>query len=81
MLLPSKAEQIVAYRFPDYLDSEVVRHSDESFTITLMDLDYKHYTFRLNRSWDGRWTLAPIAGFEDTDSLGLGVGWLRGGST
>jgi hypothetical protein len=67
MLLPQRADDLIDYRFPDALDIETVKHSDECFTVTLMDLDYHHYTFRLNLSLDGRWTLAPLSGFEDND--------------
>ena len=63
--LPYEASQLIEYRFPDYLDVEGVRHSDECYTMVLLDLDYKYYTFRLNLSLDGRWTLAPLSGFED----------------
>lgn len=78
--LPRQADDLVSYRFPDALDLEAVRHSDECFTVTLMDLDYKHYTFRLNLSFDQRWTLAPIAGFQYGDPLTLAEGddgWSR----
>lgn len=62
--LPQKAQDIVEFRWPDYLDAEAIRHSDTTYTVTLMDLDYKHYTFVLNLSLDGRWSVCPIAGFE-----------------
>lgn len=81
MSLPQAADQLIDYRFPDALDMEVVRHSDQSYTVTLMDLDYVHYTFRLNLALDGRWTLAPIYGFAYGESSYLGEGWLRGGAT
>jgi len=65
IVLPQAADDLIDYRFPDALDIVVVRHSDLCYTVALMDLDYKHYTFRLNLSVDGRWTLAPLTGFEE----------------
>lgn len=59
------------YRFPYCLDVDFVRHSDECYTVVVMDWDYKHYTFRLHLSVDGRWSLAPLSGFEDTVRLNL----------
>jgi hypothetical protein len=64
-LLPLEAQELIEYRFPDYLDADEVKHSDTTYTIVLMDLDYDHYVFRMNLSLDGRWTLAPVTGFED----------------
>jgi hypothetical protein len=64
--LPPLADELLYYRWPNALDAEYVRHSDECYTVTLWDHDGRHYTFRLNLSLDGRWTVAPIAGFEDT---------------
>lgn len=78
--LPEGAQEVVDYRFPDHLDIVGVRHSDRCWTVDVMDLDYKHYTFRLNLSVDGRWTLAPIAGFRYGDGLTLQEGddgWQR----
>lgn len=76
--LPQLADDLISYRWPLALDAEYVRHSDECYTVTLWDHDGKHYTFRLNLSLDGRWTVAPIAGFED-DTLTApqltGDGW------
>lgn len=76
--LPPEATEIIEYRWPDYLDAVAVRHSGTTFTVTLMDLDYRHYTFRLNLSFDGRWTVCPISGFvyggDDTLSS-EGMGW------
>ena len=67
--LPAGVDQLIDFRFPDALDLEFVRHSDQCYTITLMDLDYVHYTFRVNEADDGHWTLVPIAGFEDNTFL------------
>lgn len=64
-VLPPEAEALIDYRFPDALDTEYVCHSELCYTVTVMDLDYVHYTFRLNKALDGHWTLAPIAGFEE----------------
>lgn len=77
--LPTGAVELVEYRWPDYLDAVAVRHSDTTFTVTLMDLDYKHYTFRLNQSVIGRWTLCPVSGFVyggDDISLSEGTEWI-----
>jgi hypothetical protein len=63
--LPPGIDELLDYRFPDALDLVYVRHSDEAFTITLMNADYKHFTFRMTLSLDGRWSLVPLAGFED----------------
>lgn len=71
MLLPPEPQATVDYAFPNHLDLDYVRHSEECYTVVLMDPYYKHYTFRLNLSLDGRWTLAPISGFEDTADLNL----------
>jgi hypothetical protein len=76
--LEQGAQEIVDYRFPDHLDIVGVRHSDKCWTIDVLDLDYRHYTFRLNLSDDDRWTIAPIAGFqygEGLDLLGKDDGW------
>lgn len=77
--LPQDAQELISYGWPDYLDAEAVRHSDTTYTVTLLDLDYKHYTFVLNLSLDERWTVCPIAGFEyggDATLYSGGVGWL-----
>jgi hypothetical protein len=71
MVLPQLADDLVDYRFPDCLDMEVVRHSDQAYTVTLMDLDYRHYTFRLILGLSGRWTLVPISGFDYDVRLNL----------
>lgn len=69
MLLPPGPQATVDYRFPNHLDAEYVRHSDYCYTVTVMDLDYRHYTFRLNLSVDGRWSLAPLAGFRNNGAF------------
>lgn len=68
MELPRALDDLIDYRFPDALDLDFVRHSDRCYTIVLMDLDYKHYTFRMTLSLDQRWSLVPISGFEDNAS-------------
>lgn len=76
--LPDGARELVEYRWPDYLDAVEVKHSDTTFTVTLMDLDYCHYTFVLNLSLDGRWTVCPISGFRyggDDTSSWEGIEW------
>ena len=69
--LPAEADDLITYAFPNALDLDFVRHSDQCYTIVLMDYDYKHYTFRLHLSLDERWTLAPISGFAYGESLTL----------
>lgn len=66
-VLPAAADDLVDYRFPNALAVDFVRHSDLCYTCVVMDLDYKHYTFRLHLSLDGRWTLAPLTGFDDNN--------------
>lgn len=53
-----------------------MEHSNWAYTIVLLDLDYKYYTFRANLSLDGRWTVIPISGFDED----VVTSW-RGGAT
>lgn len=62
--LPAEAEATLAARWPHILGLDFVKHSDECYSVVLLDVDYKHYTFNLSLSLDGRWTVVPIAGFH-----------------
>lgn len=45
---------------PDWLADDVVRHSDECYTVQLLTLDYRYHTYRCHLSLDGRWTVNPL---------------------
>lgn len=62
---PEMLQRTIETRWPDYLDIDAVFHSEHCYTIVLLDLDYKYYTFRVNLSLDGRWTVIPLSGFYD----------------
>src|SRR5215213_5992470 len=78
--LPDSLRELIAYAFPDYLDEDAVRHSDESWTVVVLDLDYRYRTFRANLSLDDRWTLCPVSGCDEViapELSGMETQWTR----
>lgn len=72
--LPAELDRTLGTRWPDYLDIEGLKHSDESWSLVLLDSDYRYYTFRAVLSSDGRWSIIPISGFDEGRT-----GWLLEG--
>ena len=62
MTLPVQLDELISYRFPDSLWTAAERHSDECYTIWVLDLDYSYNEARATLSLDGRWTLSPVGG-------------------
>lgn len=58
---PSGLVDIVLYRFPDALDLHYERHSDEAWTVYVLDIDYSYSRWLACLSLDDRWTLSPRA--------------------
>jgi len=71
MELPAPLEALIDYRHPDALAVDSVMHSTRCYTLVVMDVDYRHYTWRANLSVDDRWSLAPVSVPVHDDQLDL----------
>lgn len=60
--LPETLDALVTYRFPDSLWVAAEMHSDEAYTVWILDVDYSYNEARACLSLDGRWTLSPVGG-------------------
>lgn len=60
--IPQHLDESVAYLYPDALWVAYERHSDEAYTLWVLDLDYSYNELRACLSLDGRWTLSPVRG-------------------
>lgn len=47
------------------MDLHAVVHGRGFYSVSLLDSDYRWYIFRANLSQDGRWSIIPIAGFDE----------------
>jgi hypothetical protein len=56
---PPELSELVLWRFPDALDLDYQRHSDQVYTVHILDLDYSYTRWLASLSLDGRWTLSP----------------------
>jgi len=61
----------IDWRWPDALWVSLERHSDEAFTIWILDADDTYTEWLAAYSLDHRWTLSPRRGFCENDSLTL----------
>ena len=62
--LPLSAAQWVDSAFPNSLELACFRHSDECYTVSILDTDDNYLTFRINRGpLYPYWHLVPVAGF------------------
>ena len=59
LTLPSELDQLIGWRWPDALWVSGQRHSDECYTVWILDADYTYTEARAHLSLDGRWTLSP----------------------
>lgn len=64
MITYADFEETLAERWPDHLDLHTVKHSEQAYSCTLLDVDFRVYVFRCTLSEDLRWSIVPIAGFE-----------------
>lgn len=71
LLLPDELERLIDYRHPDALAVSADIHSHRCYTVTVLDLDYRYYTWRANLAVDGHWTLAPVYVPEDNGRLNV----------
>jgi hypothetical protein len=59
---PQALDELVAWAFPDALWITFEPHSDEAFTVNILDLDYTYTVWLATLSLDERWTLSPRGG-------------------
>jgi hypothetical protein len=71
MLLPRELDDSIDYLFPAALWVAAEKHSDEAYTVWVLDVDYAYNEIRACLSLDGRWTLSPIRGPWHTAETGV----------
>jgi hypothetical protein len=59
---PFDLDATVAYLYPDALWVTYERHSDQAYTVNVLNLDYRYTVWLGSLSLDGRWTLSPREG-------------------
>lgn len=74
MILPPELDRTIDFGYPDALWVAAERHSDECYTIWVLDQDYLYREMRAHLSLDGRWTLSPTRGPWHTSETGWQVG-------
>ena len=57
--LPEALEQLIDWRWPDSLWTAYEMHSEECYTVWILDLDYSYNEWLATLSLDGRWTVSP----------------------
>jgi hypothetical protein len=62
MELPNALNELIDYRWPDSLWVAGEMHSEQAYTIWVLDIDYSYNEARACLSLDGRWTLSPVGG-------------------
>jgi hypothetical protein len=80
LTLPVQLDELVAYAFPDALWVAGQQHSPSTYTIWVLDLDYRYNEMRACLSMDNRWTLSPVHHSWHTAETGKqskldGEGW------
>lgn len=63
--LPETLELTLDTRWPNRIGVDAVRHSESAYSCVLLDGDWCYFVFRVSLSLDGRWSIIPIAGFEE----------------
>lgn len=59
MSLPLDLDALIDWRWPDSLWVAAERHSDQAFTIWILDLDHSYNEWLATLALDGHWTLSP----------------------
>jgi hypothetical protein len=62
MDLPPELNRTIDYAFPDSLWVAAEKHSEDAYTVWVLDLDYRYNECRACLSLDDRWTLSPVRG-------------------
>jgi hypothetical protein len=57
--IPKRLDEIIDYLYPDALMVGATRHSDDVYSIYVLDIDYKYTKWLASLSLDQRWTLSP----------------------
>jgi hypothetical protein len=57
--IPERLDEIIDYAFPDALMVGATPHSEETYTVYILDLDYTYTRWLASLSVDNRWTLSP----------------------
>lgn len=52
-------DDLIVYGWPDALWVECEMHSQEAYTVWILDADYTYGRWLAALSLDGRWTLSP----------------------
>jgi hypothetical protein len=60
--LPVLLEETLARAFPDALWITSQKHSEECYTVWVLDLDYSYTQWVGHLSLDDRWTVSPVRG-------------------
>lgn len=56
---PTELDQLIDFAFPEAVAVEGIRHSDEAFTIVVLDVNLSQTVWLAALSLDHRWTLSP----------------------
>lgn len=58
-IIPNGIEQAIDRKFPDAVAVDGIRHSDDAWTIVVLDVDLNQTVWLASLSLDHRWTLSP----------------------
>lgn len=70
MNLPLELDRTIDFGYPDALWIAAEKHSDECYTVWVLDVDYLYHELRAHLSVDERWTLSPARGPWHTSETG-----------
>jgi hypothetical protein len=57
--IPQRLDEIIDYAFPNALMVGATCHSDDVYSIYILDLDYSYTRWLASLSLDNRWSLSP----------------------
>jgi len=67
----SRLDELVSWAFPGALWVDYHRHSDDCYTLFILDVDYSYTGWRAHLSLDLRWTLSPADSARVVDMTDL----------
>jgi hypothetical protein len=60
--IPVALEDTLAFAFPDALWISTQKHSDEAYTVWILNLEYTYTEWVCHLGQDDRWTVSPVRG-------------------